>query len=85
MASNNVCIYGIPCDACRVIKFDPDSKFMTHIGPDFDDDDEKWYRGAMTDSSVIYGLPLDEDHGVLKIDIGYYSAIVIDISLRATL
>ena len=35
VASNNGYIYGIPCDARRVIKFDPDSKSMTHIGPDF--------------------------------------------------
>ena len=68
VASNNGCIYGIPCHASQVIKFDPDRNSMTFIRPDFGDYDEKWYRGAITDSGVIYGLPLDEECGILKID-----------------
>ena len=64
---NGSIIYGIPARARRVVKFNPIDKSMTHIGPDFGDDEYKWMRGAMTDSGIIYCVPRSH-RGILKID-----------------
>ena len=80
VASNNGCIYGIPCDARRVIKFDPDSKSITHIGPDLGGG-FKWTRGAITDSGVIYCAPLNEDRGILKIDTNTNTVTELNVNL----
>ena len=62
-------IYVIPWDARRDVKLNPVDKSITHIGPDFGDDEGKWYRGAMTDNGVIYCPPCSYfDRGILKID-----------------
>ena len=59
--------YGIPFFAGREAKFNPIDKSMTHIGPDFGNNEEKWERGAITDSGVIYCAPRF-GRGILKID-----------------
>ena len=41
----------------RVIKFDPDDKSTTRIRPDFGHDCKLWYKGAITDSSIIIYCP----------------------------
>ena len=56
VAAANGCAYGIPCEARRVIKFNPVDKSITEIRPDFGDE-AKWDRGAMTDNGVIYCPP----------------------------
>ena len=38
--------YGIPCDARRVVKFDPLDKSLTEIGPDLGDVVDKWRCGV---------------------------------------
>ena len=65
VSAPNGSIYAIPSSARRVMKFDPGSKSITNIGPDFGDG-EKWMRGAMTHSGVIYSTHCNR--GILKID-----------------
>jgi hypothetical protein len=60
-------LYGIPCNARRVVKFDPLDKSMTEIGPDLGDDEEKWSCGVLANNSGIYCAPCNAEH-VLKID-----------------
>ena len=67
VAGKNGYLYCIPSYACRVIKFNPVDKSMTHIGPDFGDD-MKWCAGTITDIGVIYCVPCDKARGILKID-----------------
>ena len=40
MAAPNGFLYGIPCSARQVAKFNPVDKSITHIGPDFGDNTE---------------------------------------------
>ena len=69
LAASNGSIYGIPCCARRVVKFDQVSKSITHIGPDLGDDGWKWYIGAITDNGVIYCVSYHpRRRGILKID-----------------
>ena len=80
VASNNGYIYGIPCSARRVIKFNPLDKSMTHIGPDLGSG-YKWTRCAMTDSGVIYCTPCGRRRGILKIDSNTDTVTVLDFNL----
>jgi hypothetical protein len=59
--------YGIPCDARRVVKFDPLDKSLTEIGPDFGEGGYKWMCGVLANNSSIYCAPYCADR-VLKID-----------------
>ena len=69
LAAPNGCLYGTPCFARRVAKFNPVDKFMTFIGPDFGDGVKCWQSGAINDSGVIYCIPQRaRDRGILKID-----------------
>ena len=61
-------IYGIPHSARRVVKFNPVDKSITHIGPDFGDDVDKWVRGAMTENGIMYCPSCCGRRGILKID-----------------
>ena len=69
LAAPNGSLYGIPFIARRVAKFNPVDKSMTLIGPDFVGTGRfKWDRGAITGNGIIYCPPLNDDHGILKID-----------------
>jgi hypothetical protein len=59
--------YGIPCDARRVVKFNPVDKSLTEIGPDLGDGEMKWHCGVRANNGRIYCAPFDADH-ILKID-----------------
>jgi hypothetical protein len=59
--------YGIPCDARRVVKFNPVDKSFTEIGPDLGDDEDKWMCGVRSNNGRIYCAPYEADH-ILKID-----------------
>ena len=62
-------LYGIPSRARRVAKFNPVNKSMNFIGPDFGNQQRKWYKGAITESGIIYCTPYgSRNHGILKID-----------------
>jgi hypothetical protein len=60
-------LYGIPCNARRVVKFNPLDKSMTEIGPDLGEGEYKWRCGVLANNSSIYCAPFRADH-VLKID-----------------
>ena len=60
-------LYGIPCDAPRVVKFNPLDKSLTEIGPDFGEGGEKWLCGVLANTGSIYCAPGDADQ-ILKID-----------------
>ena len=68
LAAPNGSLYGIPCGARKVVKFNPVDKSIAYIGPDFDDYDVKWWRGAMTDGGIIYCPPCESNRGILNID-----------------
>ncbi len=59
--------YGIPCDANRVVKFNPLDRTMTEIGPDLGDEEWKWNGGVRANNSNIYCAPCNCDE-ILKID-----------------
>ena len=80
LAAPNGSVYGIPWEAASVAKFNPVEKSITHVGPDFVGG-TKWYRGAMTDSGVIYCPPYDDDRGILKIDTNTDTATELDRNL----
>jgi hypothetical protein len=61
------CIYGIPTNARRVVKFNPVDKSMTEIGPDLGNAEWKWRDGVLADNGSIYCAPLNSNQ-VLKID-----------------
>jgi hypothetical protein len=50
-------LYGIPCDARRVVKFDPLDKSMTEIGPDLGEGLSKWMCGVRANTGDIYCAP----------------------------
>ena len=75
LAAPNGSLYGMPYYNRRVVKFNPEDKSMTEIGPvfiDLDASDGKWKQGVMTDTGVIYSFPSGfgswYDRGILKID-----------------
>jgi hypothetical protein len=59
--------YGIPCNARRVVKFNPLDKSMTEIGPDFGEGGAKWMCGVRANTGRIYCAPYVANH-ILKID-----------------
>ena len=66
LAAPNGSLYGLGSD--RVAKFNPIDTSMTLIGPHLVDPD-KWIRGAMTVSGIIYCPPYNSRRrGILKID-----------------
>jgi hypothetical protein len=60
-------LYGIPCDARRVVKFNPLDKSLTEIGPDLGEGEAKWKCGVLANNRSIYCAPHRADH-ILKID-----------------
>jgi hypothetical protein len=60
-------LYGIPCNARRVVKFDPLDKSLTEIGPDLGGGGAKWKCGVLANTGSIYCAPYCADH-ILKID-----------------
>jgi hypothetical protein len=59
--------YGIPCNARRVVKFNPLDKSLTEIGPDLGEGKWKWMCGVRANTVSIYCASYDADH-ILKID-----------------
>mmetsp|Transcript_22579 Transcript_22579/g.25893 ORF Transcript_22579/g.25893 Transcript_22579/m.25893 type:complete len:337 (-) Transcript_22579:172-1182(-) len=62
------CIYGIPFDANRVVRFDPATKSLTSIGIDLGDDEFKWECGVLADNGFVYSTPYGNAGKILKID-----------------
>jgi hypothetical protein len=60
-------LYGIPCNARRVVKFDPLDKSLTEIGPDLGEGVDKWKCGVLANTSSIYCAPYCAE-SILKID-----------------
>jgi hypothetical protein len=61
-------LYGIPCNARRVVKFNPLDKSLTEIGPDLGHGWAKWTCGVRANTGNIYCAPFMADH-ILKISI----------------
>ena len=59
--------YGIPCNARRVVKFNPLDKSLTEIGPDLGEGKWKWMCGVRANTVSIYCASYDADN-ILKID-----------------
>ena len=89
LAAPNGSVYGIPSHARRVSKFNPVDKSITYIGPDLGNDEWKWRRGAITESGIIYCIPVDSGrrriyssrHGILKIDTNTDNVTELDANL----
>jgi hypothetical protein len=54
--------YGIPCNARRVVKFNPIDKSLTEIGPDLGDGGLKWMCGVLANTGSIYCAPYYAHH-----------------------
>jgi hypothetical protein len=52
------CIYGIPNNARRVVKFNPVDNSLTDIGPDLGNSFWKWACGVLADNGCIYCILL---------------------------
>jgi hypothetical protein len=61
--------YGIPCDARRVVKFNPLDKSLTEIGPDLGEGTFKWRCGVLANSSSIYCAPYNAVFCVIIVSI----------------
>jgi hypothetical protein len=62
------CIYWPPCDANRVLKFDPETQQLPSlVGGDLGEGSDKWLGGALAADGAIYCFPFDSSH-VLVID-----------------
>ena len=59
-------LYGIPCNARRVVKFNPLDKSLTEIGPDLSEVGGKWICGVRANTGSIYCAPFNTEH-ILKI------------------
>jgi hypothetical protein len=59
--------YGIPCNARRVVKFNPLDKSFTEIGPDLGDGGDKWMCGVRANNGSIYCAPYRSNR-ILKIN-----------------
>ena len=81
LTAPNGSLYGIPYCARRAVKFNPVDKSISCIGPDFGSRLWKWYRGAITDSGIIYCPPYEKGLGVLKIDTNTDTVTVLDVDL----
>lgn len=54
------CIYAIPANANRVMKFNPYTNEVQFIGPDYGTGKQKWYGGIEGSDGCIYGIPHNE-------------------------
>jgi len=61
------CLYGIPYNANRVVKFDPSDNSCVFIGGDLGNEEEKWCGAVMSPEGIIYGIPCNA-RKFLKID-----------------
>ena len=70
VAGANGCIYGIPSNARRVMKFNPTDDSLKEIGPDLGYGTKIWESGVLAGNGRIYCIPCNFRHnnGVLKID-----------------
>jgi hypothetical protein len=80
------CIYGIPCDARRVVKFNPVDNSLTEIGPDLGEREWKWVCGVLADNGCIYCIPSGHDgsNQILKIDSINGTVTLLDVRLPET-
>ena len=80
------CIYGIPCDARRVVKFNPVHNSLTEIGPDLGEREWKWVCGVLADNGCIYCIPSGHDgsNQILKIDSINGTVTLLDVRLPET-
>jgi hypothetical protein len=60
-------LYGIPCNARHVVKFNPIDKSLTEIGPDLGVGGSKWMCGVRANNGSIYCAPYNAEH-ILKIN-----------------
>jgi hypothetical protein len=74
------CIYGIPTNARKVLKFDPRTGLATEIGPDLGADGWKWKGGVLADNGCIYCAPLNANK-ILKINTIDGMVTVLDVKL----
>lgn len=61
------CIYAIPANANRVMKFNPYTDEVQFIGPDYGIGKQKWYGGIEGSDGCIYGIPHNET-GTYRLD-----------------
>lgn len=69
--ASNGCIYTIPYNATRVLKFDPSDNSSHMIGNELGDDKGKWCCGVLG-NGFIYGIPFSS-HRILKIDLTHHT------------
>lgn len=86
--ANGCCLYGIPYDARRVVKFNSVDKSITYIGPDFGDNSRKWRTGVLAPSNgIIYSFPWSQYNqyiqsiSILKIDTNTDTVSVLNVEL----
>lgn len=65
IVANDGCIYGIPFDAQRVIRFNPSHNETTLIGESYDDN-SKWWGGCLGNDGNVYCTPANSNQ-ILKI------------------
>ena len=86
------CIYGIPFNAPRVVKFDPRTKSIEEIGPNLTKYEQRFHYedglcmykdGVMGDDGCIYCIPFGSKY-FLKIDSLHSTVEVMNISLAGS-
>ena len=62
--------YGIPCNARRVVKFNPLDKLLTEIGPDFGEGRMKWMCGWKISICIVMVRVKEDPTVVGKLEYG---------------
>ena len=84
------CIWGIPCQAQHVVRYDPENhdEGLMYVGlklHDGIDDEMKWSKGVLASNGCIYCLPLDPlVHSILKINTQERIVSTVKMRLEAT-
>jgi hypothetical protein len=79
-------IYGIPCHARRVIKFNPVDKSTIEIGPDLGPGMWKWQGGVLAGNGCIYCIRCGSPNAgsILKIDTIHGTVTLLHVRLPET-
>ena len=66
-AADGTCIYGIPCDAERVLRIDTATQRVSTIGDSLGTQGGKWIGGVLGPDGCVYGVPFNSAR-VLRFD-----------------
>lgn len=67
IAGKDGCIYWVPGDSNRILKYDPQTEHNSFVG-ELGADEDKWYSGCSTPDGTIYCIPFNALRVLMIID-----------------